>query len=953
MAPEVVVGSKQSFQTQTIGFGKGYISSASAYPPDFDSESCVMALTMEQAKLNCNNLKEIEKQYNIDRNLTVKLQEKDLKFVNFKIERDRLNLERNVMAVIDFDMPQTRDNECVHTISDSQDKWWITVPMRINDTKIEWIRMLADPGANIGCINTKFAIDRFPDCIVKNNNRGVLATPNGHILPKYALWLKFPAKKGFVYAARFLLLDDLPAPILADINMLRAWGYKFQDGVPPVFKHHAIGLQTQDLNTQFEEKYKINKPVVNYTELRNLDTNTKITPTIFDKYTNAKLANVSEFYNIPSITVIDSASDRFQTQIAALFDSNKFNSVYTAILEMNAFTTQNTESAADTAQAMIKSHLKLISQTQMQMDSIMHQVNLNHLTVEYALQDIDSINNNNLQSQTPTPHFSAKFQSSFEEEREPDIGDIDPWQDYELWKRRLDTVEKIGGDLDTRNHNLCMLINNQESRIIRTGNKVNNPTAISVKQKQKQKDSTKRSTANQETSENTETKQANQVGFISSPNHILATPEEIEEAKRLHKNAELKFNDLTYLLDYEREDKIKYKNLYKRTKQLILKYKYRVFALHTYDRKTMKLNRLARLGLKEEFRNVTHYLEQYPLSRDKKLAMINETIEMDKNGFWIPIESNQHNIPYTVIAKKPDKEGYIRHRAAFDARSINKYCELIKARMPTMRDFDDFYAKPGLVTLADFKNFLDCIPLDERNWQYAVVQTPLGLRMMKHCSYGWKNSAPNAQNVTNEMSAKIKGMMGYIDDIAIKHDDQAGTDELLQHLEKFFQVCEEYKVLIHPEKFFPFASEVESLGIKRTRYGSEITKKYREKVLGLKKPTNTDELRAAIGVIQYIARYIYMYALFAYWLVILLNEFEGKSQIKWTKEADAAWESIKRMVAEAPVLSHPTKDGQFCMKCDGCPYGVGAVLYQWQYDEVVQTSTWKIIDMYSKIIPQA
>ena len=306
-----------------------------------------------------------------------------------------------------------------------------------------------------------------------------------------------------------------------------------------------------------------------------------------------------------------------------------------------------------------------------------------------------------------------------------------------------------------------------------------------------------------------------------------------------------------------------------------------------------------------------------------------------------------------MIAKKPDAEGFVRHRAAFDARSINKFCKLIQAKMPTMRHFDDFYARPGLITLADFKNFFDCIPLHEDDWQFAVVQTPLGLRMMTHCSYGWKNSAPNAQNITNEMSARVKGMMGYIDDIAIKHDPEAGTQELVDHLEQFFKVCEEFGVLLHPEKFFPFAEEVESLGIKRTRNGLEITDKYRKKVLGLKKPTNTDELRSAIGVIQYIARYIYMYALFAYWLVILLNEFEGKTTIKWTPEADVAWDTIKKLVAEAPVLAHPTREGQFCMKCDGCPYGVGAVLYQWQFDPRLRSGSWKIIDMFSKIIPQS
>ena len=63
-------------------------------------------------------------------------------------------------------------------------------------------------------------------------------------------------------------------------------------------------------------------------------------------------------------------------------------------------------------------------------------------------------------------------------------------------------------------------------------------------------------------------------------------------------------------------------------------------------------------------------------------------------------------------------------------------------------------------------------------------------------------------------------------------------------------------VYLHPEKFYQFATEIDSLGIKRTMYVSTITKKYAKKVLALPKPHYIADLRSAIGLIQYIARYI-------------------------------------------------------------------------------------------------
>ena len=956
---------------------------------NFLPQRAICAIDLNQSKRNYKNIKQIEKQYNVDCGLTcenIDWNDNATKFSNFPIVFDEIKTNRDIEACIDLNLILLdynneknvricNEKDLICNVSDSQennlhdtgdlpqetiiipqnkDKWWVSVPVRHENGSIDWIQMLADPGANVGCVNTEFALKQFPKEIVKNNRTGVIKTPSGHVWPKYAVWLTFPCKSGLIYAARFLLLDKLPAPILADINMLRAFGYKFEDEVPPLFKHLAREerTQTKDLDIKMEGKYRINKPVAN---VNNLDCAGACTISLFENYRNIKSSDLMANYTVHLIDSIKCCDESIYTATAdtdsiGLMDP-KFAQLDHAINYLNLECIemqQPNEFAATWTQTDVTRALQNLNQT-------------NHAATLFLERSNHEIRR--MRRLTMPEHDE-------EEERVMELDEEDPYHIYDVWKNRMERVEALGGDLDTRNHNLCCIINNIDPTT-QDYDAQSTPKAtfdsdieeliaqFEREREQQQKVLQQRQHAASKLDSNKKTQNKpvknkdKQVNFITCPNHILATPEEIEEAKKMHRNALLKFNDLKYLLKLEKQNPIKYKDLYIKTKKLIEKYKFRIFALHTYDRKTMKLDEPARLGIKEAFRNVTHYLEQYPLNKQKRLAMINETIELDRNGFWIPIETSQHNIPYTVIAKKPDATGHIRHRAAFDARTINQYCELIKAAMPTMRNFDDFFARPGLITLADFKNFFDCLPLDPRDWKYAVVQTPLGLRMMKHCSYGWKNSAPNAQNQTNSMSAKVPGMMGYIDDIAIKHKLEDGTDQLIDHLEQFFKVCEEYNVLLHPEKFFPFATEVESLGIKRTSEGSELTAKYKKKVLGLKKPENTDELRAAIGVIQYIGRYIYMYSMFAYWLVILINEFEGKPQIKWTEEANYAWDRIMDMVQAAPILYHPTTSGQFCIKCDGCPYAVGAVLYQWQQDQTTGSWRWVIVDMFSKIIPQS
>ena len=99
-------------------------------------------------------------------------------------------------------------------------------------------------------------------------------------------------------------------------------------------------------------------------------------------------------------------------------------------------------------------------------------------------------------------------------------------------------------------------------------------------------------------------------------------------------------------------------------------------------------------------------------------------------------------------------------------------------------------------------------------------------------------------------------MMGYIDDGTLKHPLNWGTKKLIAHLRTLFVEIRKLNVYLHPEKFFPFSTEIDSLGIKRTLHGSTITEKYMKKVLALPKPKYIEDLRSAIGVIQYIAIYI-------------------------------------------------------------------------------------------------
>ena len=71
--------------------------------------------------------------------------------------------------------------------------------------------------------------------------------------------------------------------------------------------------------------------------------------------------------------------------------------------------------------------------------------------------------------------------------------------------------------------------------------------------------------------------------------------------------------------------------------------------------------------------------------------------------------------------------------------------------MPTLKDIRDLHSIIGFVTMPDIKNCFDCIPMHILDRKYAVAMTPCGLMRMNCLTYGWKNAAPNAQDITNRL----------------------------------------------------------------------------------------------------------------------------------------------------------------------------------------------------------
>ena len=167
--------------------------------------------------------------------------------------------------------------------------------------------------------------------------------------------------------------------------------------------------------------------------------------------------------------------------------------------------------------------------------------------------------------------------------------------------------------------------------------------------------------------------------------------------------------------------------------------------------------------------------------------------------------------------------------------------------------------------------------------------------------------------------------------------------EIAAQLRRLFQYCRDKNIYLNPKKFWPCATEYDSFGIKRTMYTSEVAEGYKKRIIAFAKPQTVGQWKEMDGMTSYISNYVYNGSLIKYWIREITNNQPKSGKIKWTPEADLAWEQLLYLVNHLPILYNPTPDGEFLVKTDACNYGmviVSMLRHDIPYYRLQHTTVW-------------
>jgi hypothetical protein len=130
---------------------------------------------------------------------------------------------------------------------------------------------------------------------------------------------------------------------------------------------------------------------------------------------------------------------------------------------------------------------------------------------------------------------------------------------------------------------------------------------------------------------------------------------------------------------------------------------------------------------------------------------------------------------------------------------------------------------------------------------------------------------------------------------------KSDADHLI-HLKETFEKCQKFVLSLNPKKSHFAMQEGKLLGHIVSRDGIKIDLKRIEAIDTISIPRNRKEIQSFLGKIIFLRRFI---SKFAEIVKLITDMLKKDNEVKWTTEAKASFEHIKKFIGEALVLASP------------------------------------------------
>ncbi|KAL8581862.1 hypothetical protein ACOMHN_010236 [Nucella lapillus] len=276
----------------------------------------------------------------------------------------------------------------------------------------------------------------------------------------------------------------------------------------------------------------------------------------------------------------------------------------------------------------------------------------------------------------------------------------------------------------------------------------------------------------------------------------------------------------------------------------------------------------------------------------------NELDKMVKGGVIAPVSKPTPWVSQIVVTKK--KQGCLR--MCIDPPELSKAVRRERYTMPVLEDVIHDLTKSKVFTKADLSSGFWHVQLDEESSLLTTFQTCYGRYRWLRLPFGTSVSSEIFQRKLAEAFSGLPGVVYVADDVIIHGDTMESHDA---HYKAFLQRCRYQNIKLNEAKLELRSDNVSFMGHQITKDGLQTDPEKVKAIKDYPAPTKLEELRRFLGMVNYLARYLYH---LTDDLQPLQNLLKKDVQWTWASSQEKAFQRVKEKITNSPTLAFYKQD---------------------------------------------